>query len=150
MGLMPIQGARRGEEMFGRLSLMALLAAFGAAAFAVPISGQRNQLAMLDQLEGGRWELRVRDSSGSVERLCLRDGWRLIQLRHPVGNCDRVVLDDAASEVTVQYTCRGRGYGRTHIRRETGRLVQIETQGIAEGLPFSFTAEGRRVGDCSI
>ena len=30
-----------------------------------------------------------------------------------------------ATEVTVQYTCRGRGYGRTHIRRETNRLVQI-------------------------
>jgi hypothetical protein len=51
--------------------------------------------------------------------------------------------------VVVQYTCRGKGYGRTHIRRETGRLVQIDSQGIAGGLPFEFSAEARRVGDCS-
>ena len=52
------------------------------------------------------------------------------------------------SDVTVQYTCPGRGFGRTHIRRETRRLVQIDTQGVAEGLPFSASIEGRRVGDC--
>ena len=49
----------------------------------------------------------------------------------------------------VQYTCRGKGYGRTQIRRESNRLVQIDSQGIADGLPFSFSAEARRVGDCA-
>ena len=43
---------------------------------------------------------------------------------------------------------RGRGYGRTSIRLETDRLVQIRTQGIADGLPFEYSAEARRVGDC--
>lgn len=120
-----------------------------AAAFAVPASGQRQSLAMLDQLEGGRWELHVREPGAEVERLCIRDARRFIQLRHPADNCERLIIDDKPLDVTVQYTCRGRGYGRTHIRMETGRLVQIETQGIVNGLPFSFTAEGRRVGDCS-
>ena len=73
---------------------------------------------------------------------------RLIQLRHPDASCDKVVVQDSPSEVTVQYTCRGRGYGRTHIRKETNRLVQIDSQGIANGLPFEFNAEARRVGDC--
>lgn len=118
------------------------------AAFAVPASGQRPALAMLGQLEAGRWELRARDS-GSVERICLRDTRRLIQLRHPGDSCERLIVDDGATEVTVQYTCRGRGYGRTHIRRETNRLVQIDTQGIAGGLPFAYAVEGRRVGDCA-
>lgn len=103
---------------------------------------------MLDQLEAGRWELHVRGPGGSVERLCLRDARRLIQLRHPADNCERLIIDDKPLDITVQYTCRGRGYGRTHIRKETGRLVQIETQGIANGLPFSFSAEARRIGDC--
>jgi hypothetical protein len=104
---------------------------------------------MLDQLDRGRWELRLRDQDGSVQTLCLQDGRRLIQLRHPQNICERFVVDDQADDVTVQYTCRGRGYGRTHIRRESRRLVQIETQGIAaDGLPFNFLAEGRRVGDC--
>lgn len=102
---------------------------------------------MLAQLEPGQWELRWRDGS-RVERLCLHDGRRLIQLRHPQERCERFVVNDDANDVTIQYTCRGRGYGRTHIRRESGRIVQIETQGIAEGLPFNFAAEARRVGEC--
>lgn len=118
------------------------------AAFAAPAIGQRPALAMLGQLESGRWELRARDGS-PVERICLPDTRRLIQLRHPTDACDRLVVDDAATEVTVQYTCRGRGYGRTHIRRETNRLVQIDTQGIADGLPFAYAWEARKVGDCA-
>ena len=119
------------------------------AALAAPALGQRPTLAMLDQLEKGRWELRIRESGGAVERLCLHDARRLIQLRHPSASCDRLIVNDGASEVTVQYTCRGLGYGRTHIRRESSRLVQIDSQGIADGLPFAFAAEGRRVGNCS-
>lgn len=117
-------------------------------AFSAPASGQRPALAMLNDLDAGRWELRVRDD-GSVERICLPNVKRLIQLRHPADACDRLIVTDAASEVTVQYTCRGRGYGRTHIRRETSRLIQLDTQGIADGLPFAFAAEARRVGDCA-
>lgn len=103
---------------------------------------------MLDQLDAGRWELRARSPGSPPERFCLNSGRRLIQLRHPDSACERLVVQDSPNEVTVQYTCRGSGYGRTHIRRETSRLVQIETQGIAEGLPFEFSAEARRVGDC--
>ena len=133
--------------MRATIRILAGLAA-AVAAVAAPALGQRPALAMLDQLEAGRWELHVRDAGGAVERLCFRDARRLIQLRHPADNCERLIIDDRPSDITVQYTCRGRGYGRTHIRRETGRLVQIETQGIANGLPFSFSAEARRIGDC--
>ena len=103
---------------------------------------------MLDQLQSGRWEMRVREG-GQVERICLQDARRLIQLRHPGAPCERLIVGDTPSEVTVQYTCRGRGYGRTHIRRETDQLVQIDTQGIVDGLPFAYAAEARRVGDCA-
>jgi hypothetical protein len=123
------------------------MAALALGGIAVAAAGQRPALGMLDQLEPGRWELRSRDAPG-VERLCLRDGRRLIQLRHPQEQCERLVVNDDANDVTVQYTCRGRGYGRTHIRRESGRIVHIETQGIAAGLPFNFAAEARRVGEC--
>lgn len=132
--------------MNSRLRLAVTVAA-ALAAFAAPVMGQRPALAMLNQLDAGRWELRNREG-GPVERICLPDTRRLIQLRHPSAACDRLVVDDAATEVTVQYTCRGRGYGRTHIRRENSRLVQIDTQGIADGLPFAFAAEARRIGDC--
>lgn len=127
---------------------MVLIAVTGAAALAAPAASQRPALAMLDQIEPGRWEIRPRDVSLRPYPICLDHGRKLIQLRHGPLNCDRLVIDDRADEVTVQYTCRGRGYGRTSIRRETARLVQIETQGIADGLPFDFAAEARRTGDC--
>lgn len=126
----------------------AVIAVVGLLACGVPASGQGPQLAMLDQLDNGRWELRARTPGSQPERICLNSGRRLIQLRHPDSACDRLVVQDSVSEVTVQYTCRGHGYGRTHIRKETSRLVQIESQGIADGLPFEFSAEARRVGDC--
>lgn len=117
-------------------------------ALAVPANGQRSSLAMLDGLDAGRWELRLRNNGHETERLCVSNGRRFIQLRHPDAACDRFVVSDGPQAVTVQYTCRGKGYGRTEIRRETSRLVQIQSQGIVGGLPFDFTAEARRVGDC--
>lgn len=124
------------------------MAMAGCAVLAVPASSQRPALGMLDQIEPGRWEIRLRDGTRRTYPICIDNGRKLIQLRHEALNCDRLVIDDRADQVTVQYTCRGRGYGRTSIRRETGRLVQIQTQGIAEGLPFEFAAEARRTGEC--
>lgn len=131
--------------------ILRTVAAAGALfALASPAWSQKPALAMLDELEKGRWELRVRGDDGSPQLVCLGDARRFIQLRHPaVGNCEKLTVQDSDSEVTVQYTCKGLGYGRTHIRRETGRLIQIQSQGIADGLPFSFAAEARRVGSCN-
>lgn len=120
------------------------LALMGAGA---PFSAQKADLRSLRRLQDGQWELRMRDS-GAVERVCLGDRTRLLQLRHKDALCERLVLEDGPSAVTVQYVCRGRGYGRTHIRQETPQLIQLETQGIADGLPFDLVAEGRRIGTC--
>ena len=103
---------------------------------------------MLDRLENGRWEMRER-TGAPPRRICVPSGRQLIQLRHPGANCDSVVVEDGPTQVVVQYTCLGRGYGRTRVRRETDRLAQIDSQGIADGLPFDFSVEARRVGECS-
>lgn len=110
--------------------------------------GAGPSLAMLDGLEAGRWELRPREAGAQPQRICLSNGRGLIQLRHAGLVCDRFVVEDTPVQVVVQYTCKGRGYGRTQIKRESGRLIQIESQGIASGLPFEFAAEARRIGDC--
>lgn len=128
------------------------LALLGAAALAIsavwvaPAIAQAS-LAMLDSIERGSWEVRDRDG-GAGRRICVRSGRELIQLQHRGSGCNRFIVEGGASAVTVQYTCRGNGYGRTSIRRETGTLVQIESQGIAGGKPFQFSAEARRVGAC--
>ncbi len=103
---------------------------------------------MLDQLEGGRWELRERTAS-QPERRCVPSGRQLIQLRHPGAQCGTYVVEDGPGQVVVQYICQGHGYGRTRVRRETNRLVQIDSQGVADGLPFEFSVEARRTGDCA-
>ena len=123
------------------LPLIAMMAA------AWPVAAQAPELAMLDQLERGAWELRLRPA-GATSRICVRDGRELIQIRHRQAGCDRFVVEDEANQVTVQYTCRGNGYGRTSIRREGNRLVQVRSQGIQGGEPFSIEGEARRVGAC--
>jgi hypothetical protein len=123
---------------FGLLTVAAVMAyATGADARVQRVNG----LAALDR---GQWELRPR--AGPTERICIRDGRELIQLRHPRQVCEVVVVEDEPHDVTVQYTCRGKGYGRTHIRPETSRLAQLDSQGIADGLPFYLEAELRWVG----
>lgn len=117
-------------------------------ALLAPAQAQAPQLAMLDKLEQGDWEIRFRPDN-ERQRLCLHNGRELIQLRHPFPGCSRFVVEDTADRVTVHYTCRGHGYGRTHIWRENARLVQIESQGIVDGSPFQFSAEARRVGRCT-
>lgn len=113
-----------------------------------PAAGADPALGLLDELDHGMWELRLRETPGRTVRICLANGIRLIQLRHPGQNCERVVVQSGATSVTVQYTCPGHGYGRTAIRRESSRLVQVQSQGIAEGRPFEIGGEARRVGDC--
>lgn len=128
-----------------RIAAVVTVATFGVTAG----TAQRPALAMLSTIDAGNWEIRLRNGASPVERLCVTNARRLIQLRHRASSCSELIIDDGPNDVTVQYTCRGRGYGRTHIRRENGRLIQIESQGIADGLPFDFAAEGRRVGDCA-
>ena len=119
-----------------------------AAALAVPAAAQAPELAMLDGLERGQWVLRDRDNPTASRSYCVTDWRQLLQLQHQRATCSRTVLENTASAVTVHYTCPGAGHGRTSIRRETNRLVQIDTQGIAGGAPFSMAFEGRKTGTC--
>lgn len=124
--------------------VLALLAFLGPA-----LTAQRPSLAMLDHLQPGQWEVRDRDLAGGRSRLCIENGRRLIQIRHMREVCRSFTVQDTADTVTVHYTCPGNGYGQTSVRYESAQLVQLETQGIAQGLPFNIRAEVRRVGACT-
>lgn len=125
-------------------SLACLLAGFAATAGLA----EGPSLAMLDRLDPGLWAIHPRDETGNETRLCAGSGRRLIQIRHSAETCRQFVIEDGPGAVTVQYTCPGKGYGRTRLRFENARLVQLETQGIENGLPFNFAAEARRVASC--
>jgi hypothetical protein len=119
----------------------------GAALLAMPTAAQAPGLAMLGTLAKGAWNLRIRDDA-SEQRICVRDGQEFIQLRHKQQGCSRFVVQDDPSEVVVQYTCRGNGYGRTSIRRESAELVQVQSRGIIDGAPFAISGEARHAGSC--
>jgi len=123
------------------------LAAF-ALAGATAVPAQAPSLAMLDRLEKGSWQLRERGKDSVLQTICIGDARRMIQIYHPRTNCSRYIIEDTPRSVTVHYTCLGAGHGRTSIRSETNRLVQIDTQGIADGKPFSQAIEARRTGGC--
>lgn len=130
-----------------RKTVSIILAALTCVAAAPLAAAAGNALGFLNRLEPGRWVVASRDG-GPSRTVCLGDPIQLIRLRHSSGSCSRYVVEDAADKVTVQYTCKGSGYGRTSVRRETASLVQIESQGIEGGLPFQFRAEARRTGAC--
>ncbi len=119
-----------------------------ALASATTVPAQAPSLAMLDRLEKGSWQLRERGQDAVLQTICVGDARRMIQIQHPRATCSRYVIEDTPNSVTVHYTCPGAGHGRTTIRSETNRLVQIDTQGIAEGKPFSQAIEARRAGAC--
>lgn len=123
---------------------VAMMIATGSA-MSTPMPGS------LKGLEPGEWELRERGgvgAGGELHRLCLADLRQLIQIRHPRGSCKRLTVDERAKHLSVSYDCAGAGGGRTDLRIETSRLVQLRSQGVADGAPFSFVLEGRRIGLC--
>lgn len=136
----------QGSSLMGALSL-ALSCAIALAPVQVG-NAQDQRIAVLDTIKKGQWTIRFRDGSAS-RQVCVRSGFELVQLRHDQAGCSRVVVSNDPEEVTVQYTCKGDGYGRTTIRRETATLVQLSTQGTASERPFQFFAEARFAGKCS-
>lgn len=118
----------------------------GLALIGLPLAASPPELGMLAGLTKGKWEVRVRGEGSRT--VCLRKGPEFIQMKHTDSSCSRFVVDDTPTDVTVQYTCRGNGYGRTHIRKESAKLVQIDSTGIHNGAPFDLSAEARHVGSC--
>lgn len=122
-------------------------AALGAAMFFLPAFAQQDVRSFLDRLEPGRWEIR-RFAGNSLGTICLGDPILLAQIQHRGSACERNLVNGNGRMATVQYSCRGLGSGRTILRVETPRLVQIDSQGLDSGTPFAIRAEARRVGPC--
>lgn len=138
----------RMDSRHGKRAVWALLGAGAILGLAVPVlAAQGNGLAMLGTLTKGEWSIKQRGRAPD-RKICVKSGAELIQLMHRESGCNQFIVEDGAARVTVQYTCPGNGYGRTSIRRETGALVQLESQGIHGGMPFQMTAEARRTGSC--
>lgn len=134
---------------------LGVLAASGAIAVSISGTGvaapapAARPIKALSTLQPGQWEIRSRDNPQANRSFCMSDAKVLLQLQHPNNVCSRFVIADDGKQATVQYSCAAGGNGRTSIRVETPRLAQIETQGVADQMPFAFSAEARRTGECS-
>lgn len=119
-----------------------------SAALAAP-AAHATPPAALATLETGQWELRSREPGEPMQKLCVQDLMALFQVRHQGQNCARYIVENAADRASITYNCPGTGHGRTDLRVETSKLVQIDSQGVADGYPFAVSLEGRRVGVCA-
>lgn len=134
--------------MVGKRFLVAMTAVATAGLWAV--AALAGPLSALAGLQTGRWNL---DEIGVDDRgraVCFTAPVQLIQLNHPGEQCQHYVITNTADKATVQYTCQGRGYGRTTVSVENAQLIKLDTQGIGpDGLPFDKSYEGRRTGTCA-
>lgn len=126
------------------------LLAFSALSFSVPAMALvQGDIPWLSNLKTGLWEVKDRNSGEIVDKVCVRDPKQLLQLRHSGPLCPREILRQDASHAYVYYQCGAKGHGYTNINMEGNNLMQISSQGLYNNAPFQFTAEARRVGECS-
>jgi hypothetical protein len=106
-------------------------------------------IGALTKLEKGRWQVRELDGAATPTAICLTNPAVLLRYEHrSETSCSWEVLENAAGSATVQYSCRGRGFGYSQLRVETPRSVRVDTQGFSNGRPFSYRLEARRTGAC--
>jgi hypothetical protein len=115
---------------------------------AAGVAKSDGDMALLDSLDRGMWQLRPTGGSVPTAKICLGKSESLLQIQHSGVACDQYVVRSSANSLTVSYSCPGHGQGMTVIRKETNRIIHIQSQGIENNAPFSFSAEGRRTGPC--
>lgn len=103
-------------------------------------------LTALRAVERGQWQLK--DATGAMRKLCLTNPATLLQIQHGGTQCQHFVVENTTRAATIRYTCSGHGHGRTTLTVESGKLFTIDTQGVADGAPFSEQYEGRLLGAC--
>lgn len=103
----------------------------------------------LASLEPGLWELKEIGKDSPPTRICITDLRQLLQPRMPAPLCKQFIAENRSDRTAVAYDCAAGGQGRTTLRVETPRLVQLDSQGVANGQPFSMRIEARRVGACT-
>jgi hypothetical protein len=134
------------------MTRVSLICAVGASFFAASLPSATTAdvpvPVALTSLQPGQWQLRSLDAGTPTKTVCIGDPRILLQLRHSMLACNRIMITNNPTQAVVHYSCAGSGNGRTSVRVETPRVVQIESQGIADKAPFDVAYEGRRIGEC--
>ena len=122
---------------------------FGAAVLAGAAIAAGPRPAALTKASPGMWEVEGLPGAKTPTRECVADVSALAQYEHRKQSCTLSVLSGDGESTLFQYNCPGGGFGRSKLTLITPRSLRIETQGISDGLPFNYTLQARRVGDCA-
>lgn len=112
--------------------------------FALLLGGASLPQAMVGP---GEWEV-GKNAASRGEKVCLPDPAVLMQWEHRSKQCKRMIISSSLDRAEVNYTCVGGGFGTSKAQVLTPRSIKVDTQGIADGLPFSYVVHARRVGAC--
>jgi hypothetical protein len=106
---------------------------------------------LLETLERGMWQFRAvggGPTGTAINKLCVGNVTKLAQIQHVANDCTQLVLRSNPTSMTISYSCKAAGQGTTTIRKETSKLIHIDSQGIKNNSPFAFDVEARMVGAC--
>ena len=94
------------------------------------------------------WEISGVPGTKGPVRQCIANVLMLAEIEHRGRNCRRSIVSDNGGSMVVSYTCAGAGFGRSQIDVLTPRSLRISTQGISDQLPFGYTVQAHRIGEC--
>ena len=106
--------------------------------------------AALAPASPGLWEIDGVPGAKAPARECVGSLETLARFEHRSRACSQRVLTDAGTSAVIEYRCGASEFGRSKLTLITPRSLRIETQGISGSLPFNYTLQARRVGDCQI
>ncbi len=130
-------------------SIVVLSLLIGTFTVAFPNGAQAQDSNILSSLKSGLWQFREKARGNDiVDAICVGDVNKMIKIKNKDDSCTFKMLSQSGNSVTYDYSCAGKGKGRTTIRKETNGLVQIASQGITDGQLFDFKLEARHAGSC--
>lgn len=130
-------------------AVCALLVSVNMATPAQSQNAPSSDANLLSSLKNGLWQFKEpARGNGVVDAICVGDVTKFVKIKNKNDVCTLKMLRSEANSVTYDYSCSGKGKGRTMIRKETNGLVQIHSQGIANGELFDFKLEARHTGSC--
>lgn len=102
----------------------------------------------LEGVSGGLWELDGLPGAKVAPKRCIADPLKIALVEHKGAKCSETVLGEQGSTVRVSYQCGAAGFGQGSIKHITPRALRVEVSGIADGAPYGYVMQARRVGDC--
>ncbi len=102
----------------------------------------------------GLWQVTPLDSDSQTrwsgnQTQCLISPAQIVHAGHSSADdqCGHTIVENADDRATVTYVCKGRGYGRTSIRRDGDGFI-VDAQGIDGREPYQIRGQYKRIGTC--